>query len=69
MKDSASAYCAALTRQWHMKQGIPIDSLWSQMKQLQSIKPAISAVGPKKIALKIWGRSCQLSSNLSTKAC
>ena len=34
----------------------PIDSLWSKTKQLQGIKLAMSAVGLKKIALKILGR-------------
>ena len=42
--------------------------LWSQIKQLQNKKHRISAAGLNKIALKILGRSHQLTTNLSTKA-
>ena len=70
MEDGAPAHCAAMTKQWHTQHGVkffggwlgnspdlnPIESLWSQMKQLQSKERATSAAGLKKIASKVWGK-------------
>ena len=36
----------------------PIELLWSQMKKLQNKDSAMSVARLKKIALKIWKRSC-----------
>ena len=70
MEDGAPAHRAATTKQWHTQHGVklfggwpgnspdlnPIESLWSQMKQLQSKERATSAAGLKKIASKVWGK-------------
>ena len=70
MEDSAPAHRAATTKQWHTQHGVklfsgwlenspdlnPIESLWSQMKQLQSKEHATLATGLKKIAFRVWGK-------------
>ena len=70
MEDGAPAHLAATTKQWYTQHGVklfggwpgnspdlnPIESLWSQMKQLQSKERATSAAGLKKIASKVWGK-------------
>ena len=70
MEDGAPAHRAAMTKQWHTQHGVklfggwlgnspdlnPIESLWLQMKQLQSKERATSATGLKKIASKVWGK-------------
>ena len=62
MEDGAPAHCAATTKQWHTQHGVklfggwlgnspdlnPIESLWLQMKQLQSKERATLATGLKK---------------------
>ena len=70
MEDGALADRAFTTKQWHTKQDVklfggwlgnspdlnPIESLWSQMKQLQSKERVMLAAGLKKNRSKNLGK-------------
>ena len=68
MEDGAPAHRAISTKRWHAEHGVrlfggwpgnspdlnPIESLWSQMKKMQSVERATSMAGLKRIARKVW---------------